>query len=158
MKAAPQDDVCDIEQAMSHLIRGAVSLRLHERISADTGVSLERAGYWVLGRLADRGPLRLSELAQMIALDPSTVSRQVRQLERQGLAERSPDPSDARAAMLAPTPAGREVLGRVRTARRELMERVLARWPAQDRRELARLLARLADDLAAAWREEAPEA
>ena len=145
--------VGEVEESLSHLLRGAVSLRLHERIAAETGVSLERAGYWVLGRIADRGPLRLSELALTMALDPSTVSRHVRQLERHGLAERASDPSDARAVMLAPTPAGREVLERVRGARCELMQQVLARWPAGDRKELARLLSQLADDLTAAWRE-----
>lgn len=153
VRAADGDVVCEIEQALSHLMRGAVSLRLHERIAADTGVALERGCYWVLCRIADRGPLRLSELALTMALDPSTVSRHVRQLERQGLAERASDPSDARAVMLAPTAAGREVLERVRGARREHMEQVLARWPADDRKELARLLARLAHDFTAAWQE-----
>jgi DNA-binding MarR family transcriptional regulator len=153
VKAGEQDPVCEIEQALSHLLRGAVSLRLHERIAADTGVRLERASYWVLSRIADRGPLRLSELALTMALDPSTVSRHVRQLERHGLAERASDPSDARAVILAPTASGREVLERVRTARRELVERVLARWPADDRKELARLLAQLANDLTTAWQE-----
>jgi DNA-binding MarR family transcriptional regulator len=153
VRAAERGVVCEIEQALSYLMRGSVSLRLHERIAADTGLALERACYGVLGRIADRGPLRLSELALTMALDPSTVSRHVRELERQGLAERASDPSDARAVMLAPTAAGREVLERVRAARRERMEQVLARWPVHDRKELARLLARLADDFTAACQE-----
>jgi DNA-binding MarR family transcriptional regulator len=153
METGEQDAVCEIERALSHLLRGAVSLRIHERIAADTGVALERASYWVLGRIAEGGPLRLSELALTMALDPSTVSRHVRQLERHGLAERAADPSDARAVMLEPTAAGREVLDRVRTARRELMEHVLIRWREDDRKELARLLARLANDLTTAWQE-----
>jgi DNA-binding MarR family transcriptional regulator len=86
----------------------------------------------------------------MMTLDPSTVSRQVRQLEAQGLVGRGTDPSDARAVLLALTPEGREVVGRFRGGRHGLMQQVLARWPEDDRRELGRLLSRFADDLTAA--------
>ena len=146
-------EVAAIEQALSHLLRGVVNIRLHERIAAETGIALDRAAYWVLGRIADQAPLRLSELAQTMGLDPSTVSRHVRQLETQGFAEREPDPGDARAVMLTPTAAGREIVERARVARRQRLERVLAHWPDTDREELARLLRRLADDLTAAWQD-----
>ena len=149
-------EVVELEQALSQLLRGVINTRLHERIAAETGVTLERACYWVLGCIAKRAPLRLSELAQTMNLDPSTVSRHVRQLEAQGLAERSTDPSDARAVMLAPTAAGREILGRLLVARHQMLEKVLAGWPDQERQELARLLKRLADDLTAAWQEVCP--
>jgi DNA-binding MarR family transcriptional regulator len=89
----------------------------------------------------------------MIGLDPSTVSRHVRQLERQGLAVRDADPTDARAVSLEATAAGRDAIQRVRGARRALLERVLADWPAGDRRELARLLTRLTEDLTTVWRD-----
>lgn len=146
-------EVAAIEQALSHLLRGVVNIRLHERIVAETGIALDRAAYWVLGRIADRAPLRLSELAQTMGLDPSTISRHVRQLESQGFAGREPDPSDARAVMLTPTPAGREIIERARVARRQMLEKVLAHWPDADREQLASLLQRLADDLTAAWQE-----
>jgi DNA-binding MarR family transcriptional regulator len=146
-------EVAAIEQALSHLLRGVVNIRLHERIAAESGIALDRAGFWVLGRIADRAPLRLSELAQTMGLDPSTVSRHVRQLETQGFAQRETDPSDARAVMLAPTPAGRELIERGRMARRRMLEKVLAHWPSDDREQLARLLRRLADDLTDACRE-----
>ncbi|HEY8200195.1 MAG TPA: MarR family transcriptional regulator [Actinomycetota bacterium] len=149
-------EVVELEQALSNLLRGAINTRLHERVAAETGVALERACYWVLGCIAKRGPLRLSELAHTMGLDPSTVSRHVRQLEIQGLAERGADPSDARAVMLAPTAAGREILGRLLVARHQMLEKVLARWPDDDRQELARLLTRLAGDLTAAWQEVCP--
>lgn len=146
---ADDEAVAVIEQGLSRLLRGTL-LRLHERAAAASGIPLERASYWVLACLTERGPLRLSELARMMTLDPSTVSRQVRQLEAQGLVGRGTDPSDARAVLLALTPEGREVVGRFRGGRHELMQQVLARWPEDDRRELGRLLSRFADDLTAA--------
>jgi DNA-binding MarR family transcriptional regulator len=150
---AAKPEVARIEQALSHLLRGVVNSKLHERIAAETGIALDRAAYWVLGRIADRAPLRLSELAQTMGLDPSTISRHVRQLEAQGFTERTADPSDARAVMLAPTARGREILERARVARRLRLQQVLAHWPDEDRTALARLLQRLADDLTASWQE-----
>jgi DNA-binding MarR family transcriptional regulator len=148
--------IVEIEQALSQLLRGVVNIRIHERIAAVTGVTLDRACFWVLGRIAKHSqerPLRLSELAQTMSLDPSTVSRQVRQLETQGLVQREADPSDARAVMLATTAAGREILDRLLVARHQMLEKALAGWPDGDRQDIARLLVRLADDLTAAWQE-----
>ena len=146
-------EVARIEQALSQMLRGVVNIRLHERMAAESGITLDRAAYWVLGRIADQAPLRLSELAQTTGLDPSTISRHVRQLEVRGFTERETDPSDARAVMLTPTPAGREIIEQARVVRRRIFERVLAHWPDEDREELARLLQRLADDLTAVWQE-----
>jgi DNA-binding MarR family transcriptional regulator len=147
--ASEDTAVAEIEQGLSRLLRGTL-LRLHDRVTATTGVALERASYWVLACLTERGPLRLSELAQVMTLDPSTVSRHVGQLERQGLVGRETDPTDARAVLLALTPEGTDVVGRLRSGRHELMQQVLDCWPADDRRELARLLCRFAADLTAA--------
>jgi DNA-binding MarR family transcriptional regulator len=149
-------EIVEIEHALSQLLRGVVNIRFHERMAAVTGVTLDRAAYWVLGRIAKHGPgepLRLSELAHMMNLDPSTVSRHVRALETQGLARRETDPSDARAVILATTAAGREVLDRLLVARHQLLEKALAEWPDGDRQDIARLLVRLAEDLTAAWQE-----
>ncbi len=146
--SADQETVAAIEQGLAQLLRGTL-LRLHDRVTSDAGVGLERASYWVLACLTDRGPLRLTELAQMMTLDPSTVSRQVRHLEGQGLVAREADPTDARAVQLALTPEGRALVGRVRGGRHRVMAQLLSRWPEDDRRELGRLLSRFADDLTA---------
>ena len=148
--AAPADEtVSRIESGLARLLRSTL-VRLHDRAGAEAGVTIERAGYWLLASLAERGPLRLSELAQAMALDPSTVSRHVQQWERQGLVGRQPDPSDARAVLLAPTPEGTALLGRLRAARHGIVRDILDRWDPSDRQELASLLTRFADDLSAA--------
>ncbi|MGH2722532.1 MAG: MarR family transcriptional regulator, partial [Actinomycetota bacterium] len=69
LSAAPADDaVSRIEAGLARLLRTTL-VRLHERAGAEAGVTIERAGYWLLASLADRGPLRLSDLAQAMALD-----------------------------------------------------------------------------------------
>ena len=55
---------------------------------------------------------------------------------------RNPDPDDARAQMLTPSPEGSARLARIREARRARWESDLGDWPAEDIATLAGLLAR----------------
>jgi DNA-binding MarR family transcriptional regulator len=136
-----------IEQALTRIVRTGHLPRLHERLRAASGVDLDRTAYPVLGRLGEAGPLRLTDLAALIGLDVSTVSRHVADLSAKGLVERRPDPDDGRAGVLSLTRAGRGALGRIREVRRTLLLEVFADWTAVDRRELARLLSRFSEGL-----------
>ena len=71
----------------------------------------------VLSALADQGPVRLGSLADALGTTDATASRNVDVLERQGLAERRPDPDDARGVIVAATSEG---LADVRRRRRQL--------------------------------------
>jgi DNA-binding MarR family transcriptional regulator len=137
----------DIEQALTRLIRRGNQPRVHERLAARAGVSLDRAAYAALCRLHEAGPLRLSELAARMGVDASTASRQVQQLERAGLVGRVADPADRRASLLQLTVEGDRVLARMRQARRESLAQVLGGWSRADRWTLAAMLGRLVDDL-----------
>ena len=144
-----KSDVCleDIERALTRVVRTLHLPRVHERLSEAAGVSLERTGYGVLGRIAEAGTIRPSELAAVLGLDISTVSRQVQDLESKGLVERRPDPADGRASVLNLTPRGDDAFAKLRAARRSLLEAIVHDWPARDRDELARLLAKFGDGL-----------
>jgi DNA-binding MarR family transcriptional regulator len=85
-------------------------------------------------------------LAEEVHSDPSTISRQVGQLVRLGLVERTADPADGRATLLAATAEGRRVFEENRRRRNEHLADLLSPWPDGDRRALAALLARFADD------------
>ena len=93
--------------------------------------------------------MRLSELADALGVEPSTVSRQVSELERAGFVERRTDERDARASRLFLTRSGQRTLANLRRARRELITELVADWTAEERTTLARLLPKLADSLAA---------
>jgi DNA-binding MarR family transcriptional regulator len=145
--SAPDAAMTDIEQALTRLIRRGNQPRVHERLAARAGVTLDRAAYSILCRVHEAGPLRLSGLAARTGVDASTVSRQVQQLERTGLVGRVGDPADRRASLLALTAEGDRVLARMRKARRESLAQVLSGWSGADRRALGALLTRLVDDL-----------
>lgn len=112
-----------------------------------TGVRCEQAGAAVLGRLKVLGPVRLTDLANALGLDPSSVSRQVTALERAGWIAREKDPVDQRAQRLQLTDKGREVVAAVQRAREQALEQLTPDWSAQDIDDLASRLARLNHDL-----------
>ncbi|HEX5769531.1 MAG TPA: MarR family transcriptional regulator [Nocardioidaceae bacterium] len=94
-----------------------------------------------------RGPLRLTDLAAVVELDASTVSRQVRHLEDRGLLERTGDPDDGRASRIALSAEGRTRLETGAERRRAFVSRLVEDWPSEDRERLRLLLNRLLDEL-----------
>jgi DNA-binding MarR family transcriptional regulator len=74
--------------------------------------------------------------------DPSTISRQVAHLVRLGLVERTADPEDGRATLLAATDEGRRVFEENRRVRIERIAEMLDDWSVADRHKLAELLGR----------------
>jgi DNA-binding MarR family transcriptional regulator len=126
-----------IERQLTVLLRKSV--RIH--LSTQRGdVSLERSAYGIMCQLSDEGPQRLGALAAAFGLDPSTITRQVRDLENAGLAHRQTDPSDRRAAVLDLTPCGREMLRQSRDHRRSKLQEALSNWSSRDLSDFGRLL------------------
>jgi DNA-binding MarR family transcriptional regulator len=135
-----------IEQQMTMLLRRVQ--RIH--ISTSSGeMDLDRSAYGILCRLADEGPQRLGLLATAFGLDPSTITRQVQALEKANLVRRRADEDDRRASILDLTEEGRTVLEHTRAYRRRRLEELLDDWAESDRDELARLLTKVNDSIAA---------
>ncbi len=147
MIGVDDDAVSRIDDALNILVRRTQGPRVQEQLTARAGLSLERAAYPLLRRIGEGDTMRTSDLAAALSVDVSTVSRQVKQLEVEGLVARQPDPSDGRASVLALTPAGDEAVERLRRARKEVLAEVVANWSEGDRTALADLICRLADDL-----------
>ncbi|MGX6602252.1 MarR family winged helix-turn-helix transcriptional regulator [Micromonosporaceae bacterium Da 78-11] len=81
--------------------------------------------------LRSMGPMRVTDLAELKQADPSTISRQVGQLVKAGLARREADPVDGRASRLAVTETGLIVCQKVHDARLALLSEALSDWPAE---------------------------
>ncbi len=86
------------------------------------------------------GSVNPSALAERLLLDRGQVSRTVRELERLGLVERSPDPADGRSTLISATPEGLERLTAVREKREGALAAALDDWPLEDIREFTRLM------------------
>ncbi|MGX7677650.1 MarR family winged helix-turn-helix transcriptional regulator [Jatrophihabitans sp. DSM 45814] len=107
------------------------------------GNRIDRMALMVLGVLSACGPSRLSAIAERTGFDPSTMSRQVADLEKAGLLSREPDPDDRRAIQLHATEAGVNLMQRLSDGRRRRMERLLGGWSHDDIVTFGRLLGQL---------------
>lgn len=94
-----------------------------------------------------RGPSRVSEVAEAVHTDVSTVSRQVSTLVDLGFVSREADPDDGRAQVLAVTAEGSALLGTLREGRERWLQSLLAAWSDDDVRSLTHQLARFRGDL-----------
>jgi DNA-binding MarR family transcriptional regulator len=75
------------------------------------------------------------------------MSRNIADLERLGLVERVPDPTDARARLLRLTAAGSEAVRRSRAGRRRRLAAQMDGWSAADLKQLGTLLQRFNDQV-----------
>ena len=127
----------ELNEALDRLIRRAGLPRVHQRLNAAAGVSLDRSSYWLASWLSDAESLRLSDLAEVLHTDLSTVSRQVQTAERAGLVERRADPSDGRASRVYLTSGGRDALERLRAVQRAEIMAAMADWSPDDQQRFA---------------------
>jgi DNA-binding MarR family transcriptional regulator len=108
---------------------------------------LDPAAVVVLAATARLRPARPSDIACDIRLDLSTVSRHLRNLERDGYVLRAEDPDDRRAQRVTPSSRGDQALADVLHARGAVLTAALSGWSDDDRTTLTALMRRLADDL-----------
>lgn len=86
---------------------------------------MTRAQWAVLFRLQRSEGLKQSELADILDIQPITLTRLIDRLCDNGLIERRSDPNDRRAKRLFLLPAARPVLDRLNAISNEMMTRVL---------------------------------
>src|SRR5581483_531913 len=91
--------------------------------AAQFGIS--RAQWSVLFRLDRSEGLKQSELAEILDLQPISLTRLLDRLAENGLIERKPDPNDRRANRLYLTPAARPLLDQLMQLGADMMETVL---------------------------------
>ena len=105
-------------------------------------LGLSGRGYHVL-RAALSGEHTQKELADMVGLDKTTMVVTIDELERDGLAERRPSPTDRRARVIAVTKAGRRKVAEADAIKERVQADVLQALPARHRKALLDALAEL---------------
>ena len=119
----------------------AVHHRMFRAVNDEmNGCGLSMARTKVLRRLHEQGPTRQHVLATDLGLSPHTITDLVDSLERLGLAERQPDPTDRRAKLVAITAAGEAALDVANATRERLLKHVFGALSEPDRATLLRLL------------------
>jgi DNA-binding MarR family transcriptional regulator len=103
-------------------IDAAVTARVHDRIQRNRA---QKLGIAHARLMADLGPgARPTELARRLGVTKAAIGQLVNVLERQGLVERSDDPSDGRAQIVRPTARAEKLF---QVGRQEL-DKIEAEW------------------------------
>jgi len=151
LRMSRQKNLLRIEAAMVELGRMTRSGRADRLRCERAGVEVTGAAQRLIYYLMENGPLRLSELARRTETDPGILTRQVNVIERQGLVERLPDPTDRRATLLRMSPRGRRVAQKLREVQDEVLGGQLADWSPGDLERAAALMERLIRDVRPEW-------
>jgi DNA-binding MarR family transcriptional regulator len=97
----------------------------------------------VLTLLGRHGDMRMSRLAELLAVDMSVTSRHVAHVAARGWIERFPDPADKRSRILRLTPAGLDQLDELSRRTSHLLADRLSDWTDDEVGQLIRLMTRL---------------
>ena len=132
-----------LEDQVGHLLRKA-----HQRA---TSIFLETIGdssitptqFAALVRLYQHGEQAQTQLGRLTAMDPATILGVIRRLTERSLTRTRPDPRDRRRSLVALTPAGRELAGRLISNGTTVSAVTLAPLAPAEREAFLRLLARL---------------
>ncbi|MDS1113448.1 MarR family winged helix-turn-helix transcriptional regulator [Gordonia westfalica] len=122
--------------------RGRIRTRLRAR---EIDSRLDPSCYPLISVLARHNSMPMSDLVSAVGMEKSTVTRQIDAVVRLGLAERHPDPRDARARVITLTDHGRERVDAVLASAVSEWRARLAQWDPDDIRTLTRLLHRLGE-------------
>ncbi|MGW2745407.1 MarR family winged helix-turn-helix transcriptional regulator [Streptomyces sp. NPDC001450] len=125
-------DVDDLTRAIENFNRFYIRLASVQKLSFTT--------LSVLDTLAFRGPTRLTDLVRTEQLSQPGVTQLVTRLERDGLVERRPDPTDGRAVLVHITEEGRKI-GQARHAdRARHLRPLIDELTSEERRTIAAAL------------------
>ena len=118
-----------------------VIARTARRLRQQAGEELSPSQATALATIDRNGPLTPSELAVRERIQRPTATRLIARLEEAGLVDRTPDPLDRRSCVVSLTPAGGELLNRVRTRKDAYLARRLRDLDADERATLDRAAA-----------------
>jgi DNA-binding MarR family transcriptional regulator len=116
---------------------GRLSRRLRPTVA---GSGLTPSQTSVLFTIVRSGPLRLSDVAELEALNPTMLSRFIGQLTDAGLIRRTADPGDRRAALVEATAQGRKLRERIHRERTRALETYVDELDDEQRETLWRAL------------------
>lgn len=136
-------DIFNYQTAPGYLIRRAhqVSVALFAAGMAD--FDLTPVQFAMLNALMDEPGEDQITLASKVAFDAATSGAVIARLENKGLLRRDADPQDKRRKLLSLTPAGEQMVARMKIAVEQVQNRITAPLSDAEAQELTRLLGQL---------------
>lgn len=141
------DGEWDIDERLAALWRaarlGPTVERLRRHILQEGPVTIESGQFRALDAVAAHGPCAVRELAVVMGLEPSTVTRAVGRLENNGLVEKRRSERDQREVLVALTELGLQLHQGFVERAFEVYQEIFAVFSEQERIQLADLLERM---------------
>jgi DNA-binding MarR family transcriptional regulator len=132
---AAADAVTDAVLTASRLL---IAVSATSIASVDESITVPQ--FRLLVVLHSRGPMKLSDLADRLSVNPSTTTRMVDRLVFAGLVDRQVNPTSRREVVLDLTEAGDQTVTLVTQQRRRQIARIVARMPERRRTQLIEAL------------------
>lgn len=117
-----------------------------------TSLGVTRAQWKVLFRLTRFPGLRQVELAEMLDVEPITLSRILDRLEEAGLVERAPDPADRRAWRLQVTEKAKPLVTKLQALGTDLVDEAFEGVAQSELERVRNVLAQVRENLTAVQR------
>jgi MarR family transcriptional regulator for hemolysin len=128
-----------------HDVQRLMRKRFETRAS---GLGLSSAQWRLMVRVAKEAGISQARLAELLEIEPISVSRLVDRMEEGGWIERRPDATDRRVRMIFPTAKASAAYAEVKGLAGEVYEESLVGVSLEDRRVLIRSLDAMAQNLA----------
>jgi DNA-binding MarR family transcriptional regulator len=139
--AAKQAWLGDMTRAITAVSRLAHSNRLYDAMAARAKLDMRPYLLGVLSRIRDLQPVRMSDVADEMDYDRSTVSRHVAELVGLGCV-RLAHPADGRVVILEVTAKGEAALDKVFRAWNATLDEITADWKRADQQRFLQMLDR----------------
>lgn len=123
-----ETSVADLMQAVGLLVRRIRAAAASHELSLTEST--------VLGRLARQGPATTADLARAESMKPQSMGTTIAALEKLGLVERKPHPTDGRQVNIQLTAKGVAVRNRAKDAKRTWLAEAMARLDERDQETL----------------------
>jgi MarR family transcriptional regulator for hemolysin len=137
---SPQREFAFLVNDVARLLRTYADQRARQ-------FGMTRAQWAVLARLEHHEGLKQAELAEMLDLQPITLTRLVDRLCISGLIERRADPADRRAKRLYLTAQARPLMDRLAQLGQDMMAGVLEGFDVAEIEQMTGELSRVRDNL-----------
>jgi DNA-binding MarR family transcriptional regulator len=130
-----------LETQLSVLVR----LLDHHSRRAITYKEMDRASYLISRVLDTAAPVSVHNLAKILSLEPTTVTRKIASMESEGFITRSVSDADKRVSLIQLSSLGRRKMEGVRRLRQQHNEKLTNDWPLEDLEKFGELMRKYND-------------
>jgi DNA-binding MarR family transcriptional regulator len=139
--------VSDGTDRLGFLLHDAARLMRRRFEARASGLGLSSAQWRLLVRVTKDEGVAQARLAELLEIEPISVSRLIDRMEEGGWIERRSDAADRRVRMIFPTERSREAYAGVKGLAGEVYEQALAGLAAEERRVLVKGLLNVIENL-----------